>query len=202
MKIAITTIKLFKLLVAVAVVACIAFWGYRWHVSSDADNVKIHNATVREIKDMVKLCSMEIYDEVPVKGSAGTRHLVARMRLRGMVNFDIDKIDTDLSADTIRLVLPPEEIEVLESTDDNAYMVIDTWNDKFLGSDNFTTAEENAMKAKVRDNWLRRVYLNGTVAKARAEARQNLLTMLAGIMRKPVIVTDSVPRGAHYPKYR
>lgn len=195
-------VNLLKPVIAIAIVAALAGVIYLWHSSPDAEDGRIHNATVREVKDMVRLCSMEIYDEVPVKGSVGTRHLVARMRLRGTVSFDLDKIDADLTADTIRVTLPPEQVEVLESTDDNAYIVIDTWNDRLFGSDNFTAAEENTMKAKVRDNWTRRIYLNGTVARARAEAVHNLSAMLAGIMHKPVIVTDPTPRGSQFNNYR
>lgn len=190
-------IRILRLLIILVVVAGVAGVAYWWYISPDADNVKIHNATVKEVKDMVRLCSMEIYDEVPVKGHVGSRHLVAKMQLKGTVNFDLEKINADLAADTVRIALPPEEVEVLESTDDNSYVIIDTWNDEFMGSDNFTAAEENSMKAKVRANWLRRIYANGTVARARAEAVQNLGSMLSAILHKPVIVTDPTPQGAN-----
>lgn len=188
-------IRILRLLIVPAV-ACAAAWlAYRWCISPDADNLSIHSATVKDVKDMVRLCSMEIYDDVPVKGHVGPRHLFAKMQLRGTVNFDLEKITADLTADTVRVTLPPEEVEVLESTDDDAYVVIDTWNDNFLGSDHFTTAEENTMKAKVRAGWVRRIYANGTIARARAEAVANLSAMLSGILHKPVIVTDPTPRG-------
>lgn len=193
------TIRTIIILLAVAAVAGLGYW---WYMSPDADNVKIHNASIREVKDMVKLCSMEIYDEVPVSGSVGPRHLFAKMQLKGNVSFDLEKIDADLSADTVRIALPPEEVEVFESTDDGSYVVIDTWNDQFLGSDHFSTAEENSMKAKVRANWMRRIYRNGSVARARAEAVQNLSSMLSGLLHKPVVVTDPTPRGAAYDKYK
>ncbi|MCM1036221.1 MAG: hypothetical protein NC406_02700 [Bacteroides sp.] len=188
-------IRILRLLIVLVVASAAAGLAYMWYISPDADNLTIHGATVKEVKDMVRLCSMEIYDEVPVKGHVGPRHLFAKMQLKGTVNFDLEKITADLAADTVRIALPPEEVEVLESTDEHAYVVIDTWNDDFLGSDHFTTAEENSMKAKVRAGWLRRIYTNGSIARARAEAVANLSAMLSGILHKPVIVTDPTPQG-------
>jgi len=158
----------------------------------------IHQASIKDVQTMARLQSMEIYDEVPVKGSIGSRHLVGRLRLRGNVEFDINSLDADLSADTVRLQLPPEIIDVYESTDEGSYIVIDTWNDSFFGKSNFTAQEENSIKAKVKGNWIKRQYANGTVQRARAEARHNLQTMLCMTLGKPVVVSDTTPKGARY----
>lgn len=187
-----------KLLLVAAIAAAGAYIVWQWHSSPEADDLRMREAKIREVRGMVELCSMEIYDEVPVKGHIGKRNIFAKMTLKGSVNFDIENLSPDLTADTVRIALPPERVDVLESTDDNSYTVIDTWNTSFLGSDHFTTAEENAIKDKVRAGWIRRVYANGTVARARAEARQNLAALLRGILGKPVVVYDPTPRGASY----
>ena len=189
-----TLIKIIFIIVAVATVGLLAYI----FVSPEVDGASMHESTINNVRTMARLQSMEIYDEVPVKGSIGSRHLVGRLRVRGNVGFDIDKLDADLSADTVRLYLPAEVIDVYESTDPGSYIVFDTWNDALFGKSNFTTAEENSIKAKVKANWIKRLYANGTVARARAEATGNLQSMLSLTLGKPVVVSDSTPRGARY----
>lgn len=179
-----TLIKFAFLVVAILIVGVVAYT----LVSPRVDTVTVHDAAIKNVQTLVRMQSMEIYDEVPVKGSIGKRHLVGRLRLRGNVGFDIDKIDMDLDADTVRVTLPAEVIEVYESTDEGSYIVFDTWNDSFLGKSNFTAQEENVIKSKVKGNWINHLYANGTIDHARAEAAQNLQTMLTLTLRKPVIV--------------
>lgn len=188
--------ELLRLAVVSVAVLGLVYVVYEWYGShGEEDDVRMQRATVSKVQDMVKLCSMEIYDEVPVKGRVGTRHLFGRMLLKASINFDIENLEIDASGDTLRVTLPAEEVQVLESTDDNAYMVIDTWNDRFMGSDTFTAAEENSMKAKVRANWVRGLYSGGTITRARAEAVDNLGNMLSKLLRRPVVVTDPSPKG-------
>lgn len=188
--------ELLKPVVAAVVVFGIAYAVYSWYGKPVDDDRGMQRATVSKVQDMVKLCSMEIYDEVPVKGTVGTRHLFGRMLLKASINFDIEDLEVDASGDTLHVILPAEEVQVLESTDDNAYLVIDTWNDRFMGSDTFTTAEENSMKAKVRTNWVHGLYRGGIVARARAEAVDNLGDMLSKLLRRPVVVDDPTPYGS------
>ena len=108
-----TLIKIIFIIVAVATVGLLAYI----FVSPEVDGASMHEATINNVRTMARLQSMEIYDEVPVKGSIGSRHLVGRLRVRGNVGFDIDKLNADLSADTVRLYLPAEVIDVYESTD-------------------------------------------------------------------------------------
>lgn len=179
-----TIIKFAFLALAIVVIGIAVYF----FASPKVDNVTVHDAAIKNVQSLVRMQSMEIYDEVPVKGTIGSRHLVGRLRLRGNIGFDIDKIDGDFDADTVRITLPPEVIEVYESTDEGSYMVFDTWNDSFFGKSNFTTQEENSIKAKVKANWIKRLYANGTVERAREEAAENLKTMLEMTLRKPVFV--------------
>jgi len=171
-----------------------------WYKTSDEpDNASIRQASIKDVSTMVRLCSMDIYEEVPIKAHIGKKHLFARQRLHGTVSFDIEKLTIDTVGDTVCIVLPPEIIEVYESTEPDAYQVIDTWNTSFLGSDKFTTAEENSIKAKAKQQWIKRQYAKGIVSQARREACYNLHDMFSNLYGKPVKVIDPTPQGSAHP---
>lgn len=163
--------------------------------SRQSGDLTIDGAIVKEVESMVRLCSMDIYEETPVKATIGNRHLFGRITLKGSITFDLERIALKMSGDTLRVQLPPEKVEILESTDKDSYIVIDTWNDRFMGSGSFTTAEENKIKEKVKQNAIKSIYRKGYVKRARAEAAENLTAMLSALISKPVVVTDPTPEG-------
>lgn len=163
--------------------------------SQQSGDLTIDGAIVKEVESMVRLCSMDIYEETPVKATIGNRHLFGRITLKGSITFDLERIVLKMSGDTLRVQLPPEKVEILESTDKDSYIVIDTWNDRFMGSGSFTTAEENKIKEKVKQNAIKSIYRKGYVKRARAEAAENLTAMLSALTSKPVVVTDTTPDG-------
>lgn len=163
--------------------------------SQQSGDLTIDGAMVKEVESMVRLCSMDIYEETPVKATIGNRHLFGRITLKGSITFDLERIVLKMSGDTLRVQLPPEKVEILESTDKDSYIVIDTWNDRFMGSGSFTTAEENIIKEKVKQNAIKSIYRKGYVKRARAEAAENLTAMLSALTSKPVVVTDPTPEG-------
>lgn len=163
--------------------------------SRQSGDLTIDGAIVKEVESMVRLCSMDIYEETPVKATIGNRHLFGRITLKGSITFDLERIVLKMSGDTLRVQLPPEKVEILESTDKDSYIVIDTWNDRFMGSGCFTTAEENKIKEKVKQNAIKSIYRKGYVKRARAEAAENLTAMLSALTSKPVLVTDPTPEG-------
>lgn len=163
--------------------------------SRQSGDLTIDGAIVKEVESMVRLCSMDIYEETPVKATIGNRHLFGRITLKGSITFDLERIALKMSGDTLRVQLPPEKVEILESTDKDSYIVIDTWNDRFMGSGSFTTAEENKIKEKVKQNAIKSIYRKGYVKRARAEAAENLTAMLSALTSKPVVVTDPTPDG-------
>lgn len=163
--------------------------------SQQSGDLTIDGAMVKEVESMVRLCSMDIYEETPVKATIGNRHLFGRITLKGSITFDLERIALKMSGDTLRVQLPLEKVEILESTDKDSYIVIDTWNDRFMGSGSFTTAEENKIKEKVKQNAIKSVYRKGYVKRARAEAAENLTAMLSALTSKPVVVTDPTPDG-------
>ena len=187
------TLRLLVIIAVVILVGAAAIW---WVRSPKASRVTAHDSAITDISPMVRLCALDIYEDVPIKASIGTRHMFARATLNGSITFDLENIGLSEQGDTILVTLPREIVEIYESTDPGSYLVIDTWNDRFYGSEHFTTPEENAIKAKVRDNFRRKIYRKGYVRRARAEAADNLTSMLSGLTGKTVIVTDPTPEGS------
>lgn len=187
--------KAVRTLIVLIILAAAGFAVYKWYTAPEATHITMQEAKIKDVTPMLRLCSVEIYDDVPVKGSIGGRHLFGRVALKGSISFDLDSVRMTEHGDTLALILPREIVEVYESTDEGSYQVIDTWNDSFLGSTNFTTAEENSIKSKVRDNYRAGIYQKGYVARARKEAVANLTSLLGGLTGKTVIVTDPSPEG-------
>ena len=188
--------KAIKWIMALVVLAVAGIAVWKWQTSPEVDNVKMTSAKISDIKELAELCTTEIYEDVPVQGYVGTRHLVARATLRGTISFELDSMDVDKTGDTVRVTLPAEKVDVKESTEPNSYVVIDSWNDRIFSKQGFTTAEENKLKAMVRDNFVKQIYAKGYVKRARAEAVSNLESTLGAMTGRPVEVTDPTPNGA------
>ena len=192
-------VRTLQLIILSAILGGLAAGAAWFFITRDSDSVNIHDATLKEVRSMVRLCSMEIYEDVPVKASIGSRHIFARVTLTGSISFDLEKIGIENKGDTLYVELPPETVEILESTGKDSYIVIDTWNDKIMGSSRFTAAEENKIKEKIRQNAVKNIYRKGYVKRARAEAVTNLTAMLSAFTGKTVIVTDPTPDGKRQP---
>ncbi len=160
--------------------------------------VTVAPAVVRDVREMARLCTVEIYSELPVQDTVDNKVIVAVQKLRGYISFDVDNLRVDDSSDTVRAVLPPEIIEIFESTDDDAFRVIDTKGLGLLSSDRLTNSQDNRFKNKLRLRAERRLYEEGVVANARKEARQQLAHLLSRAYQRPVVVRDSMPRGKIY----
>lgn len=175
--------------VAVAVVVLVAgFMLVRaWNSSPEVERYTITPARISEIKSMVELSTVEIYEDVPLKAHVGKRHLVGSMTLEGSVGFDLEQLSVEERGDTIIVRLPKEKVTLRESTADGAYRVIDTWNDDPFGKSGFTAAEENEMKRKVLASAERNIYRKGYVADARRQARQSVTRLLETASGRPVV---------------
>lgn len=197
--------RLLRYLLLLLLAACVAIAIYLAMHRPDTQ-ITTAPAQIDNIRSMVRLCSVDIYSEVPVLDTLGDKVMFAVQKQNGTVSFDIEALEIDNSGDTVRVALPPEIVELYESTDDNAWQVIDTKNigplTRYLpGSDKFTDREENALKAGIGHRSRRRLYHDGTIARARAEAVRNLQSLIEKLYRKPVQVSDSTPRGARYDDY-
>ena len=104
--------------------------------------------------------------------------------------FPLDSLDIDMEADTIRIKLPKEKVEILESTDPSSFEVIDTWNTDLLGSSVLTNSEESYLKDQARKAAIKSLYTDGTIKRARREASSRLTDFIGMITGKPVVVCE------------
>lgn len=196
-----TTRLLIGGLIAAALGAAVAFFT----LSSPKRTIEVSEGRISGIETLAQLCAVEFYSEVPILDTLHNKVMFAVQKQKGSISFDLDRLRVDDSGDTIRITLSPEIVDLYEATDDNSWEVIDT---KAIGpvallmSDKFTVEEENAIKSKIRQRSKRLLYHNGTVARARKEGAANLQSMMEKVYRRPVVVTDPTPRGAHYSTYR
>lgn len=184
----ISAIKWFAVIIAIVAVVCGI---YIWKSSPEVSHVRMRRATVAELKSMAELCTLEIHEEVPVRASIGPRHLFASESVNCSVLFDLEKAGQTERGDTLIVELPAPRLSVTESTDAGSYRIIDTWNDNFLGSSHFTTAEENALKARALKGIADMIVRKGYVARATEEAQANVKSMLEALLRRPVEVKVS-----------
>lgn len=183
--------KVLALLVLLAVVAGAA---YRWAESrhTSADTIP---ATVEDIKGMVKLCALEINDDVPVRDSVNGKWIFAKGKLTGYVRFDLEQLKYKQSGDTLVVYLPPESVDIYESTEPGAYRVFDAWDDSLFGRGELTTAEENLLKQRMKSRYRDTVYNKGYVRRARKSAVETL-SRLFGHLDGTVVIVDPTPDGS------
>lgn len=189
--------KILKWLVLLLIVGA-AIWLVIWLRSDgeEAPPARIEKAKVVDVRPMLRLCSVEVFEDIPIRASIGTRHLFARARLEGNILFDLERAESRWEGDTLLVVLPPEIVQIRESTEPDSYEVVDTWNDRLLRSSNFTAAEENEIKRKAVAQWRSHLYRRGYIRRARAEAILNLGNMLAPFAPgKQVRILDPSPEG-------
>lgn len=194
-----------KLSLIAAVAIAIVAIGMFFAVESPEENEDVRKGQIREIETMAQLCAMDIYSEVPVLDTINSKVIFAVQKQKGSVSFDLENLRVDADADTIKITLSPEIVDLYEATEDNSWEVIDT---KAIGimsvfrSDKFTNEEENAVKANIKRNSKKRLYHNGTIERARSEAARNLQILMEKVYKKPVIVIDPTPKGAHFDEYK
>ena len=187
--------KAIGFIIVIIILAAIGFGVYKWGLAPEASKVTMQEAKITDVSPMLRLCTVEIYDDVPVKGSFGKDHIFGRMTLKGSISFDLENVAMTETNDTLSLTLPREIVDIQESTDAGSYQVIDIWTDSFIGKPNITTAQENSIKSKVRDNYRKDIYRKGYIERARKEAAENLSSLLKGLTGKTVIVSDPTPQG-------
>lgn len=192
-------IKALKYIIPIILAAVLAFLGWQFYkYFQRPEEIEILPTKPGDIKEIARLCSMEIYNEVSVLDTVNSKVIFAVQKQSGSISFDMENLNIDDSGDTVRITLPREIVDVYESNEKNAWEVIDT---KAIGpmallrSNKFTVAEENRVKSKIKAKAISRLYSNGTVRQARKDAVTNLTHFMEGVYRKPVIVTDPTPNG-------
>ncbi len=187
-------LRLFLAAIAVIIICIAAIRIY----SGPKKNIDVRKGTVNKIETMVHLCAVDLYSEVPVLDTINNKVMFAIQKQRGSVSFGLENMAIDTEGDTVKVTLSPEIVEIYEATDDNSWEVIDSKGLGLFTSDKFTLEEENALKANIRKNSVKRLYHNGTIARARAEGAKNLKSLMEKVHHKPVVVTDPTPNGAYY----
>ncbi|MDE7096869.1 MAG: hypothetical protein K2O47_05185 [Muribaculaceae bacterium] len=193
-------IKALKYAIPLILTALIVFAGWLlYRKIQKPEEIEIFPSRPGDVMEMARLCSMELYNEVSILDTVNSKVMFAVQKQTGSISFDMEHLQIDDTGDTIRIILPPEIVEVHEASEKNAWQVIDT---KAIGpmailrSNKFTISEENRVKSKIKTNAIKRLYANGTVRQARKDAVKNLSLMMEGIYRRPVIVTDPTPEGS------
>lgn len=193
-------IKSLKYIIPLLLLALAAFLGWQiYRYFQRPDEIEVMPSRPGDVKEMTRLCSMEIYNEVPVLDTVNFKVIFAVQKQSGSISFDVEHLEINDSGDTVRIQLPREIVEVNESTEKDSWNVIDT---KAIGpmailrSNKFTLEEENRVKAKLKANSIKRLYDNGTVRQARKDAVENLTRMMQAAYRKTVIVYDPTPEGS------
>ena len=192
-------IKALKYIITLVLAAAFAFLGWQlYRYFQRPEEIEVLPTKPGDVKEMARLCSMDIYNEVSVLDTVNSKVIFAVQKQSGSISFDMENLQIDDTGDTVRIILPREIVEVYESNERNAWEVIDTkaiGPMAFLRSNKFTTAEENRVKSKIKAKAISRLYSNGTVRQARKDAVKNLSRLMEGVYRKPVIVTDPTPNG-------
>ncbi len=192
-------IKALKYIIPLILAAAIAFCGWQlYRYFQRPEEIEVLPSKPGDVKEMARLCSMEIYNEVSVLDTVNYKVIFAVQKQSGSITFDMENLKIDDSGDTIKIVLPREIVEVYEANEKNAWEVIDTkaiGPMAFLRSNKITAAEENRVKSKLKSKAIKRLYANGTIRQARKDATENLTRLMEGVYRKPVVVTDPTPNG-------
>ena len=161
---------------------------FLWRSSTESTNMAISETKLSEIKDMLKLCTMEVRDDVAIKDSINGKWIFAKATVNGYFRFDLEKLDYQVKNDSVVIILPPEEIEIYESSANNSYEVIDTWNASMLDLRRMTAAEETAIKKRMARKYKASFYDKGYVKRARASAVETLSRLLSIIDPKITVI--------------
>lgn len=192
-------IKALKYIIPLILAAAIAFLGWQlYRYMQRPEEIEVLPSKPGDVKEMARLCSMEIYNEMSVLDTVNSKVIFAVQKQSGSISFDMENLQVDDSGDTVKIILPREIVDIYESDEKNAWEVIDTkaiGPMAFLRSNKLSSAEENRVKSKLKSKAIRRLYSNGTVKQARKDAVENLTRMMEGVYRKPVIISDPTPNG-------
>ena len=113
------------------------------------------------------------------------------IQARTYIDFDLDKLPTQVVGDTLYVQLPPEEVTPHEI----GYNVIDVHPlRKGFTMPTLTAEQENRAKRRVPQRLINEVYRSGYIRNARQQAREELARFLA-VAYPTVIVVDRYPDG-------
>lgn len=183
-----------------AVVAAVWFALSRFMPQKDV--ISVGAGRMGDIETMAQLCTVDFYNEVPICDTIYPKVCFAIQKQRGSISFDLEKLEIDTVGDTIKITLPPEIVQLFEATEKDSWQVIDSkdlrWYNKWSEA---TPDDWRKVKARAKARSIKKLYRDGVVRRARAEAARNLEDLMTKVYRKPVTVIDPTPQGAHYRQY-
>ncbi|MDE6484419.1 MAG: DUF4230 domain-containing protein [Duncaniella sp.] len=191
-----------KLIILAAIAAVILAVAIYCSLPSYKKTITVGKGGINNIEALAQLCTMDFYSEVPVADTINNKVMCAIQKQRGSVSFDLEGLAIDTVGDTVKIVLPAEIVEIHEATEDNSWQVIDSKGLGLFTSNELTLDEENALKSQIEKKSKQHLYHNGTIKRARAEAVENLRSLMEKVYLKPVKVTDPTPLGARYEEYK
>ena len=177
-------------------------WGVYGIFFSSKDNVIVGKGKINKVDTMVELCSIDFYNEVPIIDTVQNWECFAKQKQRGSISFDIENLEIDSKGDTIYIILPPEIIEIMESTDDKAWETVDSKDLRWLRTSKAPIEVWDTVKKNALDKSKKNLFQAGIVERARAEGAENLQTLMEKVYQKPVKVSDPTPKGAHFDEYK
>lgn len=196
--------KWIKIILLVVLLAIVVIVVVKITAPSETAKYKTEEARIKNISQMVELCTADIHEEWAVKDSINGKWIVARQTIEGRIRFDLDSLRIDHRGDTAIVYLPPERVDILEDASPGAYEVLDAWDGRnMVFTRTLTAAEENELKTRWQHRVRARIYHRGYVKDARANAIKSL-TPLLNAMRGPegtdgpVIIIDNTPLGNPY----
>ncbi len=154
------------------------------------------SAKVEDIRKAVKLSTLDITTEEIFRDTINYKGVVSRVKARVYISFDIENMPMAEQGDTLIVQLPPEIIDIYESTDDG-YQVLDVWilwYPEHFTDIPLTSAEENTIKARLKGRIREEMYKKGYVTQARSNAIHSLSSLFSSF-KDHIIIIDHYPDG-------
>ncbi|MDE6338862.1 MAG: hypothetical protein K2K97_03625, partial [Muribaculaceae bacterium] len=131
------TKNLIILVIAVIIVGVAAYFFF----GQSKNNISVGAGKIADVKTMAQLCTIEIFNEVPVKDTINNKMLFGIQKQQGSISFDMEKMEINADGDTVKITLSPEIVEINEATADNSWQVIDTKGLSLFTSNKLTDEE-------------------------------------------------------------
>lgn len=183
---------LYIIIAILLVIGIVSLWrSCSKNKTEDYSDVVTHAMTVRSIEEILKLSTGECYQEIPMVDTVDGMVLAYVIQARTYIDFDLDKLPTQVVGDTLYVQLPPEEVTPHEI----GYNVIDVHPVRQGFTTRTISAEqENRAKRLVPQRLINEVYRSGYIRNARQQAREELARFLS-VAYPTVIVVDRYPDG-------
>ena len=164
-------IKIWRLLLLTAVIIIAGFvvwliWDAR-RGGENSEKIDVAPARMVDLREVADLCGMEIYREETLLDTLHGKVIFAIWKLQGRILFDVEGLPAQLrvaeeeDADTLRIRLPRERIELLEAASPGAWRVVDTHSLTLFGSGRLTPEEENMVKRRGLERVRKSLYKDG-----------------------------------------